>query len=159
MSTITPTSLSRPTADLLSGGLGLPASVSDGDWVTFCESCEARLLAALCRSDNVKPDSDDYTSWLSLLANWCKAVYAANQSGIRPTTAKSMRNFSVSYGADGAVDLKNFYRNFSDLIAKFSECGSGVAMQSDWTSVVYAPESVQPQNLLQDAPPLYGGSL
>ena len=157
--TFTPTVLDRPTADLLSGGLGVPASVSDTQFATLSHACEARLLAMLCMTAPPAPQSDDYDSWLSLLANWIKAVYAVNNSGVTRTVSKSMRNFRVLYGDNGEVALKSFYSNFQDLIGLFSQCSTGVEFQTDRVPLIYAPDSVNPANMFPDNLPMAGGAL
>lgn len=155
----TPTALDRPTADLLSGGLGVPASVTDAQFVVLSHACETRLLAMLCMTAPPDPQTDDYDSWQSLLANWIKAVYAVNKSGITRTVSKSMRNFSVSYGDNGEVALKSFYSNFQDLIGLFSQCSTGVEFQTDRVPLIYAPDSVNPANMFPDNLPMAGGAL
>lgn len=155
----TPTNLSRDTADLLSGGLGLPAALSDTDWKTLRESAEARLLALLCLDSGPSIADDDYSSWLDLLSNWIKAVQAAKASGIRSVVSKGSRNLSISYGNNGQVLLKDFYANNADLIGLFADCGTGVDMQSDWVPILYGPDALQPGDMMPDSPPLMGGAL
>ena len=155
----TPTNLTRDAADLLSGGLGLPPALSDADWQTVCKSAEARLLALLCLDSGPSVADANYASWLDLLANWVKAVQAAKTSGIRSTVSKSSRNLSVSFGNNGQVLLKDFYANNADLIGLFTNCGTGVDMQSDWVPILYGPDALQPGDMMPDSPPLMGGAI
>ena len=153
----TPTVISRPTMDLLSGGIGVPVSVSDADLATFTAGCETRLLAMLCMTDPPASTDADYQSWLMLLSCWVKAVYAANRSGIIPTASKSIRNYSTSYGNNGEIVLSAFYSNMSDLIQMFNACDESVQFQSDWNPIIYSPDATYPRSLTPDAPPMFGG--
>lgn len=153
------TAITRKQADMFTGGVGLPADMSEADFSRFANACELALRSLLCRSDSVLPDDPKYNTWLMLLSAWIKATYAVQRAGIDRTTSKTVRNFSVSKGNDGKVDLSDFYDNFSTLISMFSKCGSGVDYQTDLLPLIYAPDVTDIGNRMPDAPPIFGGAI
>lgn len=153
------TTITREQADLFTGGVGLPTDLPEDDFTRIANACELSLRSLLCRSDSPLPSDPKYNTWLMLLAGWVKATYAAQKSGIDRTTAKSVRNFSVSKGNDGKVDLSDFYDNMSPLISMFSQCGSGVDFQTDLIPLIYAPDVTDIANRMPDAPPIFGGAI
>ena len=153
------TTITRKQADLFTGGVGLPADMSEDDFTRIANACELSLRSLLCRSDSILPANPNYNAWLMLLSAWIKVTYKVQKTGIDRTTAKSVRNFSVSKGNDGKVDLSDFYDNMSTIISMFSMCGSGVDFQTDLLPLIYAPDVTDLGNIIPDAPPLFGGAI
>ena len=152
------TAITRSQADLFTGGVGLPDSLPEADFSRFARACEVSLRALLCRSDSVLPGDSHYDSWLMLLSAWIKATYAVNRKGVDRTTSKSVRNFSVSSGNDGRLEIADFYSNQATLISLFSNCGSGVDFQTDLLPLIYAPDSIGTAHN-PDLPPIAGGAI
>ena len=125
------------------------APLDDTQAEAFIHASQIRMMSALCL-DAIP--TENLGAWKMLFANYVAAVYQANKSGIVPTTARSIRNFSESFGNDGQVDMKAFYCDNSDLIGMFSRCSDGVGFQSRYWQNEDWPDGIRPGDMLPDWP-------
>lgn len=153
------TQITRDTIGALSGGSGVPITMSDNDFETLCHTAELRLLSALCREEPPAESDKNYPAWLMLLANFIRAMWSAIEVGVDHVTSIAPRNFRVTFGDDGNVDLADFWRDWSDILGIFSQCpdGAGIAYQTDYSWARWAQDGLVPTELWPDLPP--GGPL
>lgn len=153
------TPITRDTIQALSGGTGVPPTMSDVDFNTLCQTAEIRLLSALCRDDHPAEDDPLYPVWTTLLANWIRAMWSAIETGIDHVTSIAPRNFRVEFGDDGQIELADFWDDWADVLGLFSECkdGTGIAYQRDYSWWQWAPDGFSPTEVWPDLPP--GGPL
>lgn len=124
-------------------------TLTDDQANALISACQIRLLSELCLT---AIPTDNLAAWQMLLANYVAAVVAANKSGIVPVQSKSVRNFSITIGNNGQINLKAFYDNFSDLLGMFSQCHNGVMFQSPNIQNEDFPDGLRPGDILPDLP-------
>ncbi len=63
-----------------------------------------------------------------LLANFL-CLMLTHRGNDDQITSKRVRNFSINYGSDAANAFAKLERNYGDIIAKYSQCGTGVCVE------------------------------
>lgn len=102
---------------------GESVDYSAGDWQKIVAVAKTRLAALLCLDIWPAEMADDLAM---LLANFICAVLRWQGTPEASVSSKSVRNFTISFNSDGAINaFAQVAKNYSDIIEKYSLCGSG----------------------------------
>lgn len=106
---------------------GESVDYSDEDWTKIVNVAKTRLAALLCLDLWPAEMADDLAM---LLANFICAVLRWQGTPEASVSSKSVRNFTISFNSDGAVNaFAQVAKNYSDIIEKYSLCGSGLTVE------------------------------
>lgn len=106
---------------------GETSNYSESDWAKIVAVASGRLASLLCLDMLPDPLPDDLSM---LLANFICAVLRWQGTPDSSVSSKSVRNFTISFQSDGAVNaFAQVARNYSDIIAKYSACGGGFEVE------------------------------
>lgn len=106
---------------------GETVSYSDADWVRIVNVAKTRLASFLCLESWPETVADDLEM---LLANFICAVLRWQGTPEAGISSKSVRNFTISFNSDSAVNaFTQIAKNYSDIIDKYSLCDSGLAVE------------------------------
>lgn len=106
---------------------GETVSYSDTDWQRIVNLAKTRLAYLLCLEAWPEQVADDLEM---LLANFICAVLRFEGTPEAGVSSKSVRNFTISFREDSAVNaFAQLGANYSDIIEKYSMCGSGLAVE------------------------------
>lgn len=131
---------------------GAVLAMTDDELNEFISVAQARLVRLLCRAEPPADDDPDFAAWKNLLANFASAMFTVNASGVQNVARKQIRNFTVEYGNQGAVNFSAFKVNHADELQLFDECASRVdASRPAWTDDDF-PDGYKPGELFPDAP-------
>ena len=102
---------------------------SDEDWTMLESVAEMRLASFLCLEELPNPMLDDFKM---LLASFMSVVLETRGKGEGKVSSKSVRNFTISFRDSGATTaFGRLAENYGDLIAKYSNCGTGLTVERD----------------------------
>lgn len=107
---------------------GDAVTFEDEDWCRTVRVASSRLASFLCLETlpNVLPDD-----LADLLANFISAV-RKRQGSDAQVESKSVRNFTIRFRTDdGANAFAQIAKNYGDVIAKYSNCGSSVDVEKN----------------------------
>lgn len=97
------------------------------DWARLVSVASGRLASLLCLDSLPEPLPDDLSM---LLANFICAVLRWQGTPDSSVSSKSVRNFTISFKSDNAVNaFAQIASNYSDIIAKYSACGGGFEVE------------------------------
>lgn len=108
---------------------GQTISYTDSDWSSIVTVAEVRLASFLCLESFPELDgsNDDLAM---LLANFIAAVLKFRGDG-DAVTSKHVRNFTINFKTSSAADaFSQIASQYSDIIAKYSQCDLGVKVES-----------------------------
>lgn len=97
-------------------------TLSQSDWAKVVGVASSRLASLLCLEALPDPLPDDLSM---LLANFICAVLRWQGTPDSSVSSKSVRNFTISFKSDSAVNaFAQVANNYSDIIGKYSACGT-----------------------------------
>lgn len=106
---------------------GETVSYSDADWQRIVNVAKTRLASFLCLDQWPATIADDLEM---LLANFICAVLRWQGTPEAGISSKSVRNFTISFNSDSAVNaFAQVAKNYSDIIEKYSQCDSGLTVE------------------------------
>lgn len=107
---------------------GETVSYSDADWLRIVNVAKTRLAAFLCLPEwPTEIVADDLKM---LLANFICAVLRWQGTPEAGISSKSVRNFTISFNSDSAVNaFTQLARNYADIIDRYSLCDSGMTVE------------------------------
>lgn len=106
---------------------GESVEYSAEDWQKIVSVAKARLAALLCLDEWPAETPDDLGE---LLANFICAVLRFSGTPEAGISSKSVRNFTISFKSDSAVNaFAQVASNYADIIDKYSLCGSGMTVE------------------------------
>lgn len=106
---------------------GETVSYSTTDWTRIVNVAKTRLASFLCLDKWPDTMADDLEM---LLANFICAVLRWQGTPEASVSSKSVRNFTISFSSDGAVNaFAQVAKNYSDIIEKYSQCDSGLTVE------------------------------
>lgn len=106
---------------------GETVSYSNADWKRIVDVAKTRLASFLCLESWPETVADDLEM---LLANFICAVLRWQGTPEAGISSKSVRNFTISFNSDSAVNaFTQIARNYSDIIDKYSLCDSGLMVE------------------------------
>lgn len=106
---------------------GETVDYSDEDWKRIVNVAKVRLASFLCLENWPSEIADDLEM---LLANFICAVLRWQGTPEAGISSKSVRNFTISFNSDGAVNaFAQIAKNYSDIIEKYSQCDSGLTVE------------------------------
>lgn len=106
---------------------GETVDYSDADWQRIVNVAKTRLASLLCLDEWPAEVADDLEM---LLANFICAVLRFQGTPEASVSSKSVRNFTISFNSDSAVNaFAQLGNNYSDVIEKYSQCGSGLKVE------------------------------
>lgn len=106
---------------------GETVDYSDEDWQRIVDVAKTRLASLLCLDSWPAEVADDLEM---LLANFICAVLRFQGTPEASVSSKSVRNFTISFNSDSAVNaFAQLGNNYSDIIEKYSQCGSGLKVE------------------------------
>lgn len=106
---------------------GEEITLSDEDWAKVVGVASGRLASLLCLESLPDPLPDDLSM---LLANFICAVLRWQGTPDSAVSSKSVRNFTISFKSDSAVNaFAQVANNYADIIAKYSACGGGFEVE------------------------------
>lgn len=106
---------------------GETVSYDDADWKRIVDVAKTRLASFLCLESWPETVADDLEM---LLANFICAVLRWQGTPEAGISSKSVRNFTISFNSDSAVNaFTQIARNYSDIIDKYSLCDSGLTVE------------------------------
>lgn len=106
---------------------GETVDYSDEDWQRIVNVAKTRLASLLCLDEWPADAADDLEM---LLANFICAVLRFQGTPEASVSSKSVRNFTISFNSDSAVNaFAQLGNNYSDVIEKYSQCGSGLKVE------------------------------
>lgn len=104
---------------------GETSGLSDEDWTKIVSMAAVRLAGLLCLKELPSPLSGNLAM---LLANFICMML--NERGDKsPVTSKKIRNFTINYGTNTASIFAKLKRKYPDIIADYSKCGNGFAVE------------------------------
>jgi len=104
---------------------GKPSKLSDEDWNNIVELAALRLAGLLCLDALPEPLPADLKL---LLANLIYLMLEARGDKAL-VTSKKVRNFTINYENDTSSAFAKLNSRYGDIIAKYSACGSGFAVE------------------------------
>ncbi len=106
---------------------GETVSYTDAQWKRIVDVAKTRLASFLCLDRWPETMADDLEM---LLANFICAVLRWQGTPEASVSSKSVRNFTISFENDGAVNaFAQVAKNYSDIIEKYSQCDTGMAVE------------------------------
>ena len=106
---------------------GETVSYSEADWTRIVNVAKIRLAAFLCLDKWPEQIADDLQM---LLANFICAVLRWQGTPEAGISSKSVRNFTISFSSDSAVNaFAQVAKNYSDIVEKYSLCDSGLTVE------------------------------
>lgn len=106
---------------------GETVSYSSADWQRIVNVAKTRLAALLCLDKWPETVADDLAM---LLANFICAVLRFSGTPEAGISSKSVRNFTISFKSDSAINaFAQVANNYSDIIEKYSQCGEALAVE------------------------------
>lgn len=106
---------------------GETVDYSNEDWQRIVNVAKTRLASLLCLDGWPTDVADDLEM---LLANFICAVLRFQGTPEASVSSKSVRNFTISFNSDSAVNaFAQLGNNYSDVIEKYSQCGSGMKVE------------------------------
>lgn len=106
---------------------GETVSYSQADWTRIVNVAKTRLASFLCLDKWPSEISDDLEM---LLANFICAVLRWQGTPEASINSKSVRNFTISFNSDSAVNaFAQVAKNYSDIIEKYSQCGRTMTVE------------------------------
>lgn len=97
------------------------------DWTKIVSVAQSRLASFLCLEQWPTEIADDLAM---LLANFICAVIRWQGTPEASINSKSVRNFTISFKDDGAVNaFAQIAKNYSDIISKYSMCGDSMTVE------------------------------
>lgn len=106
---------------------GETVSYSQADWQRIVNVAKTRLASFLCLESWPETIADDLQM---LLANFICAVLRWQGTPEAGISSKSVRNFTISFNSDSAVNaFAQVAKNYSDIIEKYSMCDSGLTVE------------------------------
>ena len=106
---------------------GETISYSETDWQRIVTVAETRLASFLCLDSWPTSMADDLEM---LLANFICAVLRWQGTPEASVSSKSVRNFTISFKDDSAVNaFAQVAKNYSDIVEKYSLCGTGMTVE------------------------------
>jgi len=106
---------------------GETVDYSDADWQRVVNVAKTRLASLLCLDSWPAEVADDLEM---LLANFICAVLRFQGTPEASVSSKSVRNFTISFNSDSAVNaFAQLGDNYSDIIEKYSQCGTGLKVE------------------------------
>ena len=107
---------------------GETSNLSTEDSSKMVGIANGRLASLLCLEKLPDPLPDDLAL---LLANFIAAMEKFKGNGAQVVTSKRVRNFSISYASNEAANVfAQVAENFTDIISKYSACGSSLKVES-----------------------------
>ena len=105
---------------------GEAVTFEDEDWCRIVKVAGGRLASFLCLDTLPNPLPDDLAD---LLANYISEV-RKRQGGDARVESKSVRNFTIRFRSDdGANAFAQVTKNYGDIVARYSNCGSSVDIE------------------------------
>lgn len=105
---------------------GTTVAYSEEDWARLVNVAEGRLASFLCLDSLPSTLPDDLAE---LLANFIHGVLA-HQGDDTPIEEKRIRNFTIRFTTSSAANaFAEVAKNYYDTIEKYSNCGSGIAVE------------------------------
>ena len=106
---------------------GETVNYSTSDWTRIVNVAKTRLASFLCLESWPEQIADDLEM---LLANFICAVLRWQGTPEASVSSKSVRNFTISFDKDSAVNaFSQLAKNYSDIIEKYSQCDSGLKVE------------------------------
>lgn len=106
---------------------GETVNYSTSDWTRIVNVAKTRLASFLCLDSWPETIADDLEM---LLANFICAVLRWQGTPEAAVSSKSVRNFTISFDKDSAVNaFSQLAKNYSDIIEKYSQCDSGLRVE------------------------------
>ena len=114
---------------------GEPANFSEEDWAKLVALASKRLASFLCLEE-LPELTDDNSDLALLLANFiCSTLsFRGNPEDVE---SKSVRNFTIKFREGAANAYAQVYKNYSDIINAYSECGSGIVVERTYGDCCY----------------------
>lgn len=106
---------------------GETVTYSEADWKRIVAVAKTRLASFLCLDLYPEQTADDLEM---LLANFICAVLRWQGTPEASVSSKSVRNFTISFNSDSAVNaFAQVAKNYGDIIEKYSQCDSGLKVE------------------------------
>lgn len=106
---------------------GRKLSLTQSDFDELVVVAKMRLASFLCL-DAFPELTDENKDLAMLLANFIAGV--VNFQGVPETVnSKSVRNFTISFNTSATDAFSNLYKQYADIIDKYSECGLAVKVE------------------------------
>ena len=106
-------------------------SYSAEDWIILEGVAEERLASFLCLAQLPTDDEGNLPDKLKmLLANFMAQVFKFQGDGNTVVSSKSVRNFTISFRDQTAVNaFSAIAANYNDIIEIYSDCGDGLNVE------------------------------
>lgn len=110
---------------------GEATNYADDDWQKLVNLASSRLASFLCLDELPTTGGALPADLAMLLANFICLMLASRGRNLR-VASKKVRNFTISYDNGSAANtFTELQQNYSDIVARYSACGSGIAVESD----------------------------
>lgn len=106
---------------------GETVAYTEADWQRIVNLAKTRLASFLCLEQWPEQMADDLEM---LLANFICAVLRWQGTPEASVNSKSVRNFTISFKDDSAVNaFAQVAKNYKDIIEKYSQCGDSLTVE------------------------------
>lgn len=110
---------------------GEVTNYADDDWQRLVNLASSRLASFLCLDELPIVDGVLPVDLSMLLANFVCLMLASRGRNLR-VASKKVRNFTISYDNGSAANaFAELQQSYGDIIAKYSACGIGIAVERD----------------------------
>lgn len=110
---------------------GVTVDFDDETWSSIVALASMRLASFLCLDELPTDDEGVLEDGLqALLANFICAVLRYQGNPESEITSKHIRNFTINFSSNSAANaFAQVAQNYSDLISKYSDCGTTVDVE------------------------------
>lgn len=106
---------------------GETVAYTEAEWQRIVNLAKTRLASFLCLEQWPEQMADDLEM---LLANFICAVLRWQGTPEASVNSKSVRNFTISFKDDSAVNaFAQVAKNYKDIIEKYSQCGDSLTVE------------------------------
>jgi len=111
---------------------GETTAFSETDWQKLVSMASVRLAGFLCLEELPKDSEGNLPADLTmLLANFICLMLAGRGRNLQ-VSSKRVRNFTINYQSSSVTNaFAKLKGEYSDIIAKYSQCGDGYAIESN----------------------------
>ncbi len=110
---------------------GEAVNFSKEDWTKLVSMSAVRLAGFLCLEELPMVDGELPADLTLLLSNFLCLMLASRGRNLQ-VSSKKVRNFTINYDNDGATNaFSKLEEQYGDIIAKYSACSVGFAVESD----------------------------
>lgn len=99
------------------------------DWQKLVSMAAVRLAGFLCLEELPTDENGKLPDKLAMLLANFLCLMLAKRGSNAPITSKHVRNFTINFGSDAANAFAKLEENYGDIIADYSQCGTGVCVE------------------------------